>query len=214
MKIESFSIGSKHYINEDRLVVRDMGLLGIIAVLADGMGGLSLGDKAADVVAQSASDFIATNYLGQDEGSILHDALGYADKCLRAVSIANKSNMGAAVAIAIVSSQRLYCTWQGNVRIYVRHDDRVRLITKDHIADIGYGRTALTRCIKGGGLREDVPFIESVLETGDDIYLCTDGLYNVVENTLFNSSIEDIQAIIGTPEDDASLIKVSINHAN
>ena len=37
MKVESFSIGSKHYINEDRLVVRDMGLLGIIAVLADGM---------------------------------------------------------------------------------------------------------------------------------------------------------------------------------
>lgn len=107
MIVESFSIGSKHYINEDRLVIRDMGSRGIIALLADGMGGLSLGDKAAEVVTQSASDFIVTNYLGQDECSILHDALGYADKCLRAVSIANKSNMGAAVAIAIVSSYRL-----------------------------------------------------------------------------------------------------------
>ena len=87
-----------------------------------------------------------------------------------------------------------------------------RLITKDYIADIGYGRTALTRCIKGGGLREDVPFIESILETGDDVFLCTDGLYNFAENTLFNSPIEIIQAIIGTPDDDASLIKISINH--
>ncbi len=33
MKVESFSIGSKHYINEDRLVVRDLGLLGIICIM-------------------------------------------------------------------------------------------------------------------------------------------------------------------------------------
>ena len=214
MKVESFSIGSKHFINEDRLVIRDMGSRGIIAVLADGMGGLSLGDKAADVVTESASDFIVTNYLGQDERSILHKALEYADGCLRAVSIANKSNMGTAVAMAIISSHRLYCTWQGNVRVYVRHDDIMSLITKDHIADIGYGRTALTRCIKGGGLREDVPFIEYVLTTGDEVYLCTDGFYNAAEDTLFTSSIEDIRAIIGSPEDDASIIKVSMNHAS
>ena len=50
MKVETFSIGSRDYDNEDRLVVQNMGVFGISAVLADGMGGLSLGDVAADVV--------------------------------------------------------------------------------------------------------------------------------------------------------------------
>lgn len=71
----------------------------------------------------------------------------------------------------------------------------------------------MTRCIKGGGIREDVPFIEYELAIGDDVYLCTDGLYNVADNILLNSSIKEIQAIIGTPEDDASLIKVSADLA-
>ena len=48
MNIDSITVGSKHFINEDRYVVKDIGALGVTAVLADGMGGLSLGDKAAE----------------------------------------------------------------------------------------------------------------------------------------------------------------------
>ena len=47
MKIDTISVGSKNFINEDKFVVKDMGPLGVAAVLADGMGGLSLGDLAA-----------------------------------------------------------------------------------------------------------------------------------------------------------------------
>jgi len=61
----------------------------------------------------------------------------------------SKSNMGAAVSAVILLDHCLYCTWQGNVRVYVRHGNKTTLITEDHIAHIGYGRTALTRCIKG-----------------------------------------------------------------
>lgn len=208
MKVESFSIGSKHYDNEDRLVVQNMGVFGISAVLADGMGGLCLGDVAADVVTKSVADYIMRNYQGYGERSILHKALEYADKELRNVSIANKSNMGAAIAVVIVLDHHLYCTWQGNVRVYVRHDNKLNLVTEDHIAHIGYGRSALTRCIKGAGLRDDVPFVDYELEDDDMVFLCTDGMYNVAENFMLSSSVDKIMTCIGSPDDDASLIKI------
>ena len=85
MNVESFSIGSGYYKNEDRIVVQEIEKYGITAVLADGMGGLSLGDVAAEVVAKSVADYITNNYQGFDEIDILHGALEYADKELRKV---------------------------------------------------------------------------------------------------------------------------------
>ena len=209
MKAETFSIGSRHYDNEDRLAVQELSESGIVAVLADGMGGLSLGDMAADVVTKSIADYIKSNYKGSDDQKVLHEALDYADKKLRNVSMTNKSNMGAAVAVVIVHDHHLYCTWQGNVRVYVQHDNKLSLITEDHIANIGYGRTALTRCIKGAGLRDDVPFVSQELINDDAVILCTDGLYSVAESDMASSSVDEIKARIVSPEDDASLIKIS-----
>lgn len=188
MKAETFSIGSKFYPNEDSLVVQNMGIYGIAAVLADGMGGLSLGDVAASIVTRSVVSFLMDNYQGYAERDILLRALRYADESVRKTSIEKRSNMGAAVAAAIVIDCQLFCIWQGNVRIYVYNHKKLNLITEDHIADIGYGHTALTRCVKGGGLRDDLPFICYELSKDDVIFICTDGLYKSVESCLGISS--------------------------
>lgn len=210
MTIDTISIGSKHFINEDRYVVKNLEALGVTAVLADGMGGLSLGDKAAEVVTNSLADFITKNYDGTCEKNILQKGLEYADMTLKDVSIKNRSKMGAAIAVVIMKERQLYCTWQGNVRVFVLHQHNIELITEDHIADIGYGRTALTRCVKGAGLREDIPFVSRDLVNGDMVVLCTDGLYNIIEPELLNTTIGRINSRIGMPEDDASMIRITV----
>jgi len=210
MTIDTISIGSKHFINEDRYVVKNLEALGVTAVLADGMGGLSLGDKAAEVVTNSLADFITKNYDGTCEKNILQKGLEYADMTLKDVSIKNRSKMGAAIAVVIMKERQLYCTWQGNVRVFVLHQHNIELITEDHIADIGYGRTALTRCVKGAGLREDIPFVSRDLVNGDMVVLCTDGLYNIIEPELLNTTIDRINSRIGMPEDDASMIRITV----
>ena len=209
MIVEYFSVEGKYHENEDRLAVRNMGKSGAVAVLADGMGGLSLGDMAAEVVTNNVAEYISHNYQGHNERNILQKSLAHADKELRNVSMKYKSNMGAAVAAVIVLSHCLFCTWQGNVRVYVRHGNKTTLITEDHIAHIGYGRYALTRCIKGASLRDDIPFVCHKLNAGDMVFLCSDGFYNVAEDSMTNISVEEIKKKIGTPEDDASLIKIS-----
>lgn len=208
--MKSFSIGSKNYPNEDRMVIQNMGIYGIAFVLADGMGGLSLGDLAAEVVTESVAGYLMKNYEGFAEREIMHKALACADLELRRVSIEKRSNMGAAVALAIIIDHELYCTWQGNVRIYIRHKGITDLLTIDHLAKIGYGRTALTRCIKGVGLRDDVPYLVNNLTEGDNVYICTDGMYKVAEKKLGLINMEEITEKVEAPEDDATLIEVTI----
>ena len=210
MKVASFSIGSKSYPNEDRMAIQNMGIYGIAIVLADGMGGLSLGELAADVVTNTVADYLKKNYEGYAEKEVLHKALKCADQEVRRVSIEKKSNMGAAVAVAIIIDYELYCTWQGNVRIYVRHKGKTDLLTTDHLANTGYDRTALTRCIKGSGLRDDVPFLCHKLSGDDIVFVCTDGLYKVAEKNLGVLSADEISRKLNDPEDDASLIEVSV----
>lgn len=209
MKVKSFSISSKSYPNEDRMAIQNMGIYGIAIVLADGMGGLSLGDLAADIVTNTVADYLMKNYEGYAEKEVLHKALERADQEVRRVSIEKKSNMGAAVAVAIIMDYELYCTWQGNVRIYAQHEGKTELLTTDHLANIGYGRTALTRCIKGSGLRDDVPFLCHKLSGDDTVFVCTDGLYKVAEKNLGVLSAGEISRKLNDPEDDASLIEVS-----
>lgn len=210
MKINSFSIGGTSCHNEDSLKYVNMGLYGIGAVLADGMSGLYLGNVAADVTTRSIAEYLAKNYRGNAEKDVLLGALDYADKRVREESVNNKCKMGVAVAVAIIIAHRLYCTWQGNVRIYVRHQGKLNQITTDHVANIGYGHTALTRCIKGEGLREDAPFVCHELTDNDDVFMCTDGMYNVAENAMLLNAVEEIKKGISVPEDDASLIAISL----
>ena len=55
-----------------------------------------------------------------------------------------------------------------------------------------------------------MPFIDYTLADGDEVFLCTDGLYNITEDGLLNSSVEEIKNKVGNPEDDASLIKITL----
>lgn len=210
MNVESFSIGGRSYPNEDRLIVQNMGSYGMAAVLADGMGGLCLGGIAADVITKSVIESLMETYRGDDACIYLHRALEYADQKIRQTSIETRSNMGAAVAVTIITGNKLFYTWQGNVRIYIRHEGKTQSLTTDHIAHIGYGKTALTRCLKGTGLREDLQCLCHQLAAGDEIFICTDGMYKFAEDYLGIITTYEIKCILGNPDDDASLVRIAI----
>lgn len=210
MKIESFSISNKNTPNEDRLKLVQLGESWVAAILADGMGGLCLGDIAAEIAVNSIAERLPTDAHANIEQKNILKALDYADEMIQQARLKNRSKMGAAVAVAVIKDNILYCTWQGNVRIYVQHKQEIKLLTNDHIANLGYGRTALTRCIKGDGLRDDVPFITYELSNIDSVILCTDGLYNIAEKHLPNTPVNELRANLHFLKDDASLIKISL----
>ena len=126
MKRDSFSIEGKHNSNEDSLSVLQIIDDKIIAVLADGMGGLTFGKEAADLIVSTITTFVCEHI--------------------------NK------MTVAFIEDRDIHYTWLGNVRIYISDHDEMKQLSTDHTLNIGYGKYLLTRCIKGAGLRDDIPY--------------------------------------------------------
>lgn len=177
-----------------------------LVIMADGMGGLSFGAEAAECVCKGIAEYVSKNL---DAGNLWQEAFKYADNKLHELSLANHSNMGAAVTALIITETSCEVAWQGNVRLYLYRDNQLQQRTTDHVMDIGYGQKMLTRCLKGGGLRDDVPTKNIPLQTDDILFLCTDGFYYIHEQDLpsGNASVpkEDIMT------DDATCLTFKIN---
>ena len=178
----------------------------IFVIMADGMGGLSLGAEAAECVCEGIAEYVSKNL---EADNLWQEAFKYADKKLHELSLANHSNMGAAVTALIITATSCEVAWQGNVRLYLYRDNQLLQLTTDHIMNIGYGQKMLTRCLKGGGLRDDVPTKNIPLQTDDILFLCTDGFYNIHEQDLSSGNTcvpkEDIM------NDDATCLTIKIN---
>jgi hypothetical protein len=89
----------------------------------------------------------------------------------------------------------MFYTWQGNVRIYLKNDNGLSILTSDHILDVGYGQTRVTRCIKGTGLREDIPVKVIKLTRNENVFFYTNGFYNIAGSMLSNKSITEIKRL-------------------
>lgn len=205
MRINSFSVGSRNYSNEDSLIVKQLNENRAIAILADGMGGFSLGKEASELIVNAIADFIYENQGSCTVETLLYRALSHADEMNTKRSIEAHSNMGAAVAVAYIDGEYGHFTWLGNVRIYLANSEGINQLSIDHTLEVGYGKTMLTRCIKGGGLRDDRPYKSCSIEVGSTLILCTDGLY---KHTDVNKLLE--LSTIEASEDDASMIKITL----
>ena len=168
MKINSFSIGSTPNHNEDCVAHANMGINGYAVVMADGMGGLPHGEIASKIACTTIISRIQANYKDfHSEFKILKEALEEADRNIYSKGLRKyKCQMGTTIAAAIVTDYMIFYTWQGNVRIYHKHNGELKLLTTDHTLDIGYGQQRITRCLKGTGLRHDVPFCSVKLSGG------------------------------------------------
>lgn len=200
-------VGAKE-LNEDFAkieVIKDL----TVAVLADGMGGLSLGDKASEVVTDAIITYAKDHY-SMPANMMLQEAFNDADLQITTESILTRTNMGAAVASVVITDGICFYAWQGNVRIYLCRNKTLSQLTKDHVRNVGYGRTCLTRCIKGGGLREDVKVLSLPVISGDIIILSTDGFYKEHESLLATANSEQMEAICSDIEDDATVVRVYI----
>lgn len=191
--------------NEDYCKIVELGGRTLV-IMADGMGGLSLGAEAAECVCESIAEYVSMNL---DKENIWQEAFKYADNKLHELSLANHSNMGAAVTALIITETSCEVAWQGNVRLYLYRDSQLQQLTTDHVMNIGYGQKMLTRCVKGGGLRDDVPTKNIPLQTDDILFLCTDGFFNIHENDFsFGYASAPKEVIIN---DDATCLTIKIN---
>ena len=192
--------GRRRPTNEDS--VRACGDVGFF-MLADGVGGNRSGEIASQSSLDALEKFVRHNppeWLGSRDEIFRYfrAAVNYVNQFIIKLSEAKPQYAGMAttLAFAYVRDNELYVANVGDSRVYLMHDDMIQQITDDHTyvndlvkmgaitkeeAHIHARKNVITRAIGANANNEPDCFCVA-LEKGDRILLCSDGLYDEVDD--------------------------------
>ena len=216
--VESYTVGKLHgqgarEYQQDCFGVSDEALLpthGLLAVVADGMGGLSDGDRVSVAAVQTALDAF-TRRPGGERGDVT--LLVLAGEVVRAVNEllgpAGLRKSGSTLAMALLRDGKLYFLTVGDSRIYLRRGRRLVQLNREHIyrnelaLRAVNGELSLADALgdkKGGALTSfvgmgalkglDMPAAPLTLFPGDKVVLMSDGVYNALSDEEMNFDLE------------------------
>ena len=184
---------------------------GMVAVVADGIGGLSNGGAASATAVQA---FLKA-YESKDPAESIADAL------LRSIQTANRAvrdlssrtsmqdKLGTTLAAVVIHEDWLYWVSAGDSRVYFCQDGHAIRLTTDHVyakdLEVEVARGRITReqasndpqrdALTSYLGRETVPRVDrSVrafpIKLGDGILICTDGLYRSLSDEEIASDLQ------------------------
>lgn len=211
MKVNAFGltdVGRKRTRNEDSLLINEKLKLYLIA---DGMGGHSGGEYASKLASVTIEEVLC-GINSDPEATVISgvntDEADYGDRLRYAIEIASGKiydralfdstlkGMGTTTVAALFHGGNLYIANVGDSRAYLSHANKLMQLTTDHslvseqlkAGFIGKGdvknhklKNIITRSV---GYQEDVEIDIKKFEVhmGDKVLLCSDGLYNMVDD--------------------------------
>ena len=185
--------------NEDSIGISDKNQAVPFIMIADGMGGHNAGEVASANAVEIISkelEATAANEMETAPGSAIHRAIMKANLKVSALGHANKgmNGMGTTITLAVLMEERICIGHIGDSRAYLFHMGTLSCLTKDHsvvqeLLDMGKitaeearkhpQKNVITRAL---GVDYDVmeDYIEVPWEKSDVLFLCSDGLTNLV----------------------------------
>jgi serine/threonine protein phosphatase PrpC len=170
---------------------------GRLALVADGMGGYEGGQEASRLAVETVQD-IYDHDAASDPRDALLKGFRVAHERIRQYAEAHPEfhGMGTTCTALAVNDFRLYFAHVGDSRLYLLRADSISRLTRDHsyvgrLVESGVLRSdeaehhpqrhILTAALGAGGeVEADAPITPLVLESGDTLVLCTDGLWGLV----------------------------------
>lgn len=213
--------------NEDNLFARLYSETTGFFMVADGMGGHVYGDVASgiayDIVSVQSEQSVEKIINNEDPEKVLNALVEEINKKILFQSMENRemAGMGTTLVMAIVNNDKLHISNVGDSRLYLYRDSVLTLLTVDHSvvqemyeqgiiskeeAEEHPQKNILTRAV--GCDEEVIPdYFEYDVKKGDIIILCTDGLSNIVDDSVMIEIIEK-------NNDMNSLCSELVTHAN
>ena len=123
------------YLNEDAIAIEEVPD-GLIAVLADGMGGHAAGEVAAAIAIATVREVIVHSYKpgisAPDIADILVDAFVTAHEVVISKAYDEKAGMGTTLVAAIIRGNELIAVNTGDSRIMLIRNGEIILESEDH----------------------------------------------------------------------------------
>lgn len=174
----------------------------LTAVLCDGMGGARAGEIASNLAAVNFMSHAANSLdemsTAADMRGILSDAVRFANKKVydRAYADIDCMGMGCTLVALLAAEKRAVLANVGDSRAYLIHKGKMEQITRDHSfveeliargeltrseAKTHPKRNIITRAV-GVEPSVNIDYFDIKFLPGMQILLCSDGLYNAVED--------------------------------
>ena len=184
MKIFKYSnIGNREQ-NQDYLVSTKLGQDSSLHLVADGMGGYDCGDIASKIVGDSYVYGLSRNMSIEDATREASNNIQIERRNLGVAKI------GSTVAGVLICGMKATIFWAGDSRVYLFRNKEQLFQTEDHsiLNELSrkrklsfeererYGHI-ITRSIMGNA-DDRVDTCEMTLQEGDELLICSDGLYN------------------------------------
>ncbi len=170
----------------------------VLFAVADGVGGYEGGEVASNMAIEILIEAYRDSPAEWGAAKRLYRAVQRANIEIhnRAITVPELRRMATTLTAAAVNSGTLSVAHVGDCRLYLLRGGRVQQMTRDHTAvaeKVRMGllsakqarshpdRSALNRCL-GHELIISVHRLSIPLHQGDQLLLCSDGLYSVIED--------------------------------
>ena len=182
IKTSAFSlVKGKELIGDDYFDVKTIDNL-TIAIVCDGVGSANEGAEAAKRV----TNYLMSNFKNYPETWSIEKSIKTFIKSINSIlyeeSIINyeRAELVTTLVLVIIEGDRLYGANVGDSRVYLLRDNRLLQLSKDHAMDEKGYEGVLTKAI---GIEHDVEpyYFENIINKNDQILLCSDGLYTVLD---------------------------------
>ena len=168
--------------NEDCCNIVEIADKRTLFVVCDGMGGHSCGEVACKTVCDSFSAYWQEHPDTIDSVQKIEDAAREASRAIDEKS--GHYQMGTTLVLTSIEGETAHIAHAGDSRCYVIDiKGNVKYRTIDHIESCSIGLPYINKAFFTGHPEEAVPEIKVVgLQPLDRILLCTDGLYNAIDD--------------------------------
>jgi len=176
---------------------------GMLAVVCDGMGGLEKGEEASRLAVKTILDCYMAKPAEESVTAALDKAITMANRevILLAVQTGNECNVGTTLAAAVVYKDELFWRTAGDTRIYLHRGDKLTQLSMDHtyaqelaqnqkanemlpedVANHPDGNALVSYLGVGEIIDVDQNKLPVKLQSGDVLLICSDGVYNALND--------------------------------
>ncbi len=175
--ITSFSLAKgKDLIGDDYLDVKKFDDL-TVAVLCDGVGSADGGREAAKRVVKYLINNFKNRIKSWPLEKTIKTFITSINKILynESLNLYEREELLTTLALVVIENDRLYGANVGDTRIYLKRDNNLIQLSLDQSED--------NMLLEAIGMKENINiyYFENELQKNDEILLCSDGLYNVLD---------------------------------
>lgn len=185
--------------NEDAIAIQEDDGRGYhLALVCDGMGGHSAGEVASALAVSVINEFIESNFANVEPSELLREAFSRASSAIDDQAQHNPTahGMGCTSVAVLGVRDQFWVAHAGDSRAYLVRGETAEQITTDHtmvqeLVEQGLltpeqaaahpYRGRISRCLGHGKQKSDADVGQFVMEKGDNLLICSDGLSDVVD---------------------------------